>query len=62
MKAEIDPDLCIGCGICPEVCPEVFSLPEDIATVLTETVPEAAEKACLDAAEQCPVDAIIIKD
>jgi len=26
-------DGCIGCGACPTVCPEVFTLPEDLAFI-----------------------------
>ncbi|TAL36724.1 MAG: ferredoxin [Spirochaetes bacterium] len=25
----IDPDLCIGCGLCVEICPKVFELREE---------------------------------
>ena len=24
MHAEVDKDTCIGCGACPDICPEVF--------------------------------------
>ena len=36
MKAYVDGDLCIGCGVCPTVCPEVFEigLGNDVATVV----------------------------
>lgn len=26
MKAYVDDETCIGCGTCPEVCPEVFHM------------------------------------
>ena len=26
MKATVDKETCIGCGTCPEVCPEVFHM------------------------------------
>ncbi len=29
MKAEIDRDGCISCGICASTCPEVFRMGED---------------------------------
>jgi ferredoxin len=63
MKARVDPDLCIGCGICPEVCPAVFEMgDDDKAHVKVEKVPAEAEAACRDAAEQCPGSAIQVED
>jgi ferredoxin len=59
MKAHVDPELCIGCGICPEVCPEVFEMgDDDKAHVKADPVPAATEAACRDAADQCPQAAI----
>ena len=29
MKAKIDRDGCIGCGMCTEICPEVFEMADD---------------------------------
>lgn len=26
MKAVVDKETCIGCGLCPSICPEVFSM------------------------------------
>ena len=62
MKATVDKDLCLGCGVCVEVCPEVFEMKDDKAEVKVNPVPTPAEKDCRDAAEQCPVEAIKIED
>jgi ferredoxin len=62
MKAVVDKSLCIGCGICPETCPEVFELDEDgLATAKVAEVPAEAADRCRAAAEECPVTAISIE-
>ncbi|MBE0601819.1 MAG: ferredoxin, partial [Firmicutes bacterium] len=36
MKATIDRDGCIGCGVCADTCPEVFRMADDgLAEVYT---------------------------
>jgi ferredoxin len=63
MKATVDGDACVGCGLCADSCPAVFEMnDENIAVVKTDPVPPVAEAACRDAAEGCPVDAISIED
>lgn len=29
MKADVNQDTCIGCGLCPSICPEVFDMNDD---------------------------------
>ena len=62
MRAVIDEDACVGCGLCPETCPEVFEMDDDKAQVKIDVVPPEAETACLEAAEECPVDAITVEE
>ncbi len=62
MKAIVDKDLCTGCGLCTEVCPEVFEMKDDTAEAKVNPVPAEAEETCRDAASQCPVEAIKIED
>lgn len=61
MKPVIDHDLCIGCGLCEQTCPEVFRMSDDgLAYVITET-PGHESYADIEAAvELCPVSAITI--
>ncbi len=63
MNTKVDAELCIGCGLCEAGCPEVFVMNDNnVAEVKVEAVPGAAEGSCREAAENCPVDAIIIEE
>jgi len=58
MKFAVDLDLCIGCGACESVCPEVFELVDDQSSVKLDPVPEEHQDAALSAEDGCPVEAI----
>jgi ferredoxin len=60
MIVKID-DTCTACGLCVDTCPEVFELGEDMAQVIVDDVPEEYEDAVQEAAEECPVEAIIVE-
>lgn len=61
MKASVDPDTCIGCELCPTICPEVFKMGDDgLAHTIANPVPESVEDTAREAAESCPVQAIKI--
>ena len=62
MKAIVDPDLCIACGLCVETCPEVFEMPGDVAVTKVDQVPESVMETCREAADNCPTDAIAIQE
>jgi len=60
MKARIE-DTCTACGLCCDTCPEVFEMGDEMATVIVDTVPKPYEEAAQQAADECPVEAIIIE-
>lgn len=62
MKVWIDRKVCLGDETCVAICPEIFELRGKRAAPKTKTVPEDLEQACLDAAESCPGDAILITE
>ncbi len=62
MKAIVDEETCIGCGLCAETCPEVFEMGDDKARVKVDEVPANAVDSCREAAENCPVEAIKIEE
>ena len=50
-------DGCTACGLCEEICPEVFKV-LDIATVLKGADYVVNEAGIKEAAESCPVEVI----
>ena len=62
MKASVDRDICIGCGLCEITCPEVFELDDEmVSTVIVDEIPEELEECAQEAAEECPVSAITVE-
>ncbi|MCK4602707.1 MAG: ferredoxin [Phycisphaerae bacterium] len=62
MKTKVDADLCTGCGLCVETCPEVFEMQDDVAVVKVNDVPEENAESCRQAADDCPTEAIEVQD
>ena len=59
MKVEVDQELCISCGLCIDICPEVFEWNEDEKSrSKVDEVPAEAESSCREAIESCPTEAI----
>lgn len=59
MKVTINKDMCIGCGACTGICPNVFVIEDDgKAGVVAEAVDAADEDAANEAVAGCPVAAI----
>lgn len=63
MIVTVDKDMCIGCGICEGIEPEVFSLANTpYAEVLRTPVPEQYWETTRQAAVECPELAIMIEE
>ena len=60
MKVRIE-DTCTACGLCCDTCPEVFELGDEMAQVIVDEVPPDQEEMVQMAADDCPVEAIIIE-
>jgi ferredoxin len=62
MHITVKRDLCIGVGNCVELAPDVFDQSEDDGTVvlLQEDVDDALVGDVTQAAEVCPVHAILL--
>ena len=62
MKATIDRSGCISCGLCAEVCPEVFRMADDgLAEAYQENVPKEVEEKAVEAQDGCPVTVITVE-
>lgn len=62
MRVKIDNEKCIGCGLCEEILPEVFTVGMFRARVLRPQLRPAEEEAALSAALNCPARAISFLD
>jgi len=60
MKARITED-CVACGLCVDICPEVFEMGIQYAQVKMDNIPAEHENAVRQAANDCPVSAIIVE-
>jgi ferredoxin len=59
MKLNVDRDICIGCGACQAIAPNVFEIDDEgLATVVANVISEEDAIDAIDAKEGCPVNAI----
>lgn len=62
MRANVDKDTCIGCGLCPEICPEIFEMEDDgLAVAQDIEIPDDLLETAQEAEESCPVSAITVE-
>jgi ferredoxin len=62
VNAKVDPTQCIGCELCVQLCPDVFGMEDNLATVIVDVIAPDLEAACRDCASQCPVSAIVLSE
>lgn len=60
MKVYVDKDLCIGCGLCPSIGPDVFKMDDDTgkAEAISNDISSDLEDQARGGEENCPVEAI----
>lgn len=58
MKLEVDKNICIGCGACQAICPDVFEIEEDGLAAVKGNIDDTNKEDAIDAKEGCPVAAI----
>jgi ferredoxin len=56
-KPAVDQELCIGCELCVDMCPEVFEMNDDGHATAKDPA-GAAEAKIQEAIDACPVEAI----
>ena len=62
MKAFVDKDVCIGCGACTGICPDVFEMDDDgLAVAIQDELSSDMEDSAVDAQDSCPVSAITVE-
>ena len=59
MEVRIE-DSCTACGSCVDTCPDVFEMGDEIAQVSVDTVRAELEETVQQAADECPVEAIVV--
>ena len=58
-KVTVDASTCVGCGLCEQLCPEVFELGSDGIALIKGS--ECSQHNLSEIAQQCPVEAIKVE-
>lgn len=63
MKPIVDESLCIGDGICADICPEVFEMRDDnLSHVINDNPGAELAGRVQEAVDACPTAAITIEE
>lgn len=62
MKAFVDQDTCIGCGLCCGMCDAVFRMNDNGKAEAYQTAAEENQSDVQSAIDSCPVSAISWED
>jgi ferredoxin len=63
MKASVDQDGCISCGLCIDGCPEGFSYNENnVSQAIEGDIPADCLERAEEARDGCPVSVIDLKE
>ncbi|MBN2851138.1 MAG: ferredoxin [Clostridia bacterium] len=60
MRAKVDQLLCTGCGLCVDICPDVFEMDNDVAYAEEDNLDFTNIDDAVEASESCPVEAITV--
>ena len=59
MKFKVNKEICIGCGACQAIAPDVFEIDDEgLAVAIDTEVTNDNQEDAIDAKEGCPVNAI----
>ena len=58
-KIKVDKQKCLGCGLCINLCPEVFELKDGKSQVKEKVDLEKNKNSIKEAIDSCPVQAIL---
>lgn len=61
MKACVDKEKCIGCGLCASIAPEIFEMEDDGLAGVVGEVTDSYEAEAKEAEVSCPAEAIKVE-
>lgn len=62
MRAFVDKNTCIGCGLCPSICSDIFEMDDDGLAIAKEIdIEDSLIDSAKEAEDSCPVGAITVE-